>query len=113
MHCTTLPAIHVDSQRFRRRCYNLIPAESYSLQDAHAQATKTYNKHQDSRIKKAQELTTKTYATLIFKIFLKDIKIIKTKDCQGRLLANEHVGQDTRSLFNSSYSLLTPDAQSI
>ncbi|GJX07936.1 retrovirus-related pol polyprotein from transposon TNT 1-94 [Tanacetum coccineum] len=69
--------LNLPDHRFRRRCYNLIPAESYSLQDAHAQATKTYNKHQDLRIKKAQEQTTKTYATLIFKIFLKDIKIVQ------------------------------------
>ncbi|GKA68949.1 retrovirus-related pol polyprotein from transposon TNT 1-94 [Tanacetum coccineum] len=71
----------------RRRCSNLTPAESDSLPHAHARATKTYNKHQDSRIKKAPELKTKTFVTLIFKIFLKDIKIIKPKDCQGRLLA--------------------------
>ncbi|GJZ34807.1 hypothetical protein Tco_0580624 [Tanacetum coccineum] len=58
-------------------CYNLfsrvrlITSCSYS---------KTYYKHQDSRIKKAQVQTkTKTSATLIFKIFLKDIKILKTK----------------------------------
>ncbi|GJT28924.1 hypothetical protein Tco_0909199 [Tanacetum coccineum] len=33
-----------------------------SLPHAHAQTTKTYYKHQDSRIKKAQELKTKTSA---------------------------------------------------
>ncbi|GJU70326.1 hypothetical protein Tco_1256585 [Tanacetum coccineum] len=37
-------------------------AESDSLPHAHTQATKTYYKHQDSRIKKAQELNTKTSA---------------------------------------------------
>ncbi|GKC14025.1 hypothetical protein Tco_1010807 [Tanacetum coccineum] len=75
---------------------SLTPAESDSLPYAHAQTTKTYYKHQESR-------KTKTSATLIFKIFLKEIKIIKT-DFQGRLLASfqddakyEHVGQDTRS----------------
>ncbi|GJR48028.1 hypothetical protein Tco_1316131 [Tanacetum coccineum] len=41
---------------------SLIPAESDSLPHAHAQTTKTYYKHQDSRIKKAQELKTKTSA---------------------------------------------------
>ncbi|GJV75498.1 hypothetical protein Tco_1507082 [Tanacetum coccineum] len=36
--------------------------KSDSLPHAHAQTTKTYYKHQDSRIKKAQELKTKTSA---------------------------------------------------
>ncbi|GJY57085.1 retrovirus-related pol polyprotein from transposon TNT 1-94 [Tanacetum coccineum] len=36
---------------YKRRCCSLIPAESDSL--PHAQTTKTYYKHQDSRIKKA------------------------------------------------------------
>ncbi|GJV91495.1 hypothetical protein Tco_1539308 [Tanacetum coccineum] len=55
--------------------------KSDSLPHAHAQTTKTYYKHQDSRIKKAQVLKTKTYAqTLIYKIFLQDIKSIKG-DC--------------------------------
>nr|GEY82053.1 ribonuclease H [Tanacetum cinerariifolium] len=39
--------------RYKRRCCCLIPAESDSLPHAYAQATKTYNKHQESRIKKA------------------------------------------------------------
>ncbi|GJS82002.1 hypothetical protein Tco_0748543 [Tanacetum coccineum] len=67
---------------------------------AHAQTTKTFYKHQDSRIMKAQELKTKTSAqTLIYKIFLQRYQVY-----QGRLLASfqddakyEHVGQDTRS----------------
>ncbi|GJV76225.1 hypothetical protein Tco_1507809 [Tanacetum coccineum] len=43
--------------------------ESNSLPHAHAQTTKTFYKHQDSRIMKAQELKTKTSAqTLILKI---------------------------------------------
>ncbi|GJU45340.1 hypothetical protein Tco_1202606 [Tanacetum coccineum] len=45
--------------------HSLIPAESDSFPHAYAQATETYYKHQDSRIKKAQELKTKTSATLI------------------------------------------------
>ncbi|GJU67311.1 hypothetical protein Tco_1253570 [Tanacetum coccineum] len=73
--------------------------ESDSLPHAHAQTTKTYYKHQDSRIMKAQELKTKTFAqTLIYKIFLQRYQVY-----QGRLLASfqddakyEHVGQDTR-----------------
>ncbi|GJW17690.1 retrovirus-related pol polyprotein from transposon TNT 1-94 [Tanacetum coccineum] len=73
--------------------------ESDSLPHAHAQTTKTYYKHQDSRIMKAQELKTKTSAqTLIYKIFLQRYQVY-----QGRLLASfqddakyEHVGQDTR-----------------
>ncbi|GJY68610.1 hypothetical protein Tco_0471592 [Tanacetum coccineum] len=74
--------------------------KSNSLPHAHAQTTKTYYKHQDSRIMKAQELKTKTSAqTLIYKIFLQRYQVY-----QGRLLASfqddakyEHVGQDTRS----------------
>ncbi|GJY67073.1 hypothetical protein Tco_0469311 [Tanacetum coccineum] len=74
--------------------------KSDSLPHAHAQTTKTYYKHQDLRIMKAQELKTKTSAqTLIYKIFLQRYQVY-----QGRLLASfqddakyEHVGQDTRS----------------
>ncbi|GJT38385.1 hypothetical protein Tco_0938250 [Tanacetum coccineum] len=40
----------------------LFQLKSDSLPHAHAQTTKTYYKHQDSRIKKAQELKTKTFA---------------------------------------------------
>ncbi|GJY94624.1 hypothetical protein Tco_0510985 [Tanacetum coccineum] len=71
-----------------------------SLPHAHAQTTKTYYKHRDSRIMKAQELKTKTSAqTLIYKIFLQRYQVY-----QRRLLASfqddakyEHVGQDIRS----------------
>ncbi|GJW97202.1 hypothetical protein Tco_0179010 [Tanacetum coccineum] len=49
-------------QALRWRWRHLIPAESDSLPHAHAQTTKTYYKHQDSRIKKAQEFKTKTFA---------------------------------------------------
>ncbi|GKA01258.1 hypothetical protein Tco_0673923 [Tanacetum coccineum] len=74
--------------------------KSDSLPHAHAQTTKTYYKHQDSRIMRAQELKIKTSAqTLICKIFLQRYQVY-----QRRLLAsfqddakNEHVGQDTRS----------------
>ncbi|GJT08096.1 retrovirus-related pol polyprotein from transposon TNT 1-94 [Tanacetum coccineum] len=73
---------------------------SDSLPHAHAQTTKTYYMHQDSRIMKAQELNTKTSAqTLIYKIFLQRYQVY-----QGILLESfqndakyEHVGQDTRS----------------
>ncbi|GJU45563.1 hypothetical protein Tco_1202829 [Tanacetum coccineum] len=58
--------------------------KSDSLPHAHAQTTKTYYKHQDSRIMKAQELKTKTSAqTLIYKIFLQRYQVY-----QGRLLAS-------------------------
>ncbi|GJT74425.1 hypothetical protein Tco_1041150 [Tanacetum coccineum] len=78
----------------------LFQLKSDSLPHAHAQTIKTYYKHQDSRIMKAQELKTKTSAqTLIYKIFLQRYQVY-----QGRLLASfqddakyEHVGQDTRS----------------
>ncbi|GJY26130.1 ribonuclease H-like domain-containing protein [Tanacetum coccineum] len=79
----------------------LFQLKSDSLPHAHAQTTKTYYKHRDSRIMKAQELKTKTSAqTLIYKIFLQRYQVY-----QGRLLASfqddakyEHVGQDTRSV---------------
>ncbi|GJS11073.1 retrovirus-related pol polyprotein from transposon TNT 1-94 [Tanacetum coccineum] len=67
--CRPIPRCNVYSQkhfwrntfpRYKRRCCGLIPVESDSSPHAHAQATKTYYKHQDSRIKKAQELKTKT-----------------------------------------------------
>ncbi|GJY42641.1 hypothetical protein Tco_0430854 [Tanacetum coccineum] len=78
--------------------WSLIPAESDSLPHAHAQTTKTYYKHQDSRIKKAQELKTKTFANSDIKDNSSETKL------RGRLLESfqedakyEHVGQDTRS----------------
>ncbi|GJT64187.1 hypothetical protein Tco_1015667 [Tanacetum coccineum] len=78
----------------------LFQLKSDSLPHAHAQTTKTYHKHRDSRIMKAQELKTKTSAqTLIYTTFLQRYQVY-----QGRLLASfqddakyEHVGQDTRS----------------
>ncbi|GJV75991.1 retrovirus-related pol polyprotein from transposon TNT 1-94 [Tanacetum coccineum] len=83
--------------RYKRRCCSLILAESDSLPHAHAQTTKTYYKHQDSRIKKAQELKTKTSANSDIKDPSSETKL------QGRLLESfqkdakyEHVGQDTR-----------------
>ncbi|GJS28477.1 putative reverse transcriptase domain-containing protein [Tanacetum coccineum] len=85
--------------RYKRRCCSLIPAESNSLPHAHAQTTKTYYKHQDSRIKKAQEFKTKTFANSD----IQDLPL-RYQVYQGRLLASfqddakyEHVGQDTRS----------------
>ncbi|GKC30210.1 hypothetical protein Tco_1037504 [Tanacetum coccineum] len=84
--------------RYKRRCCSLIPAKFNSLPHAYAQTTKTYYKHQDSRIKKAQVLKTKTSAKSNIKDPSSETKL------QGRLLASfqddakyEHVGQDTRS----------------
>ncbi|GJS22035.1 retrovirus-related pol polyprotein from transposon TNT 1-94 [Tanacetum coccineum] len=82
---------------------------SNSSPHAHAQIQKTYYKHQDSRIMKAQELKTKTSAqTLIYKIFLQRYQVY-----QGRLLASfqddakyEHVGQDIRSQVDVDVRLL-------
>ncbi|GJR96819.1 hypothetical protein Tco_0268993 [Tanacetum coccineum] len=72
--------------------------KSDSLPHAHAQTTKTHYKHQDSRIKKAQELKTKTSANADIKDNSSETKL------RGRLLESfqedakyEHVGQDTRS----------------
>ncbi|GJS50109.1 hypothetical protein Tco_0600230 [Tanacetum coccineum] len=76
----------------------LFELKSDSLPHAHAQTTKTYYKHQDSRIKKAQDSKTKTFANSDIKDNSLETKI------QGRLLAGfqddakyEYVGQDTRS----------------
>ncbi|GJR02396.1 hypothetical protein Tco_0525380 [Tanacetum coccineum] len=73
--------------------------KSDSLPHAHAQTTKTYYKHQDSRIKKGQDLKTKTSEN-------SDIQDLPSRYqvYQGRLLSRfqddakyKHVGQDTRS----------------
>ncbi|GJT82784.1 hypothetical protein Tco_1057126 [Tanacetum coccineum] len=86
------------SMQYKRRCFSLIPAESNSLPHARAQTTKTYYKHQDLRIKKAQEFKTKTSANSD----IQDLPL-RYQAYQGRLLASfqddakyEHVGQDTR-----------------
>ncbi|GJT78567.1 hypothetical protein Tco_1045292 [Tanacetum coccineum] len=72
--------------------------KSDSLPHVYAQTTNTYYKHQDSRIKKAQVLKTKTFANSNIKDNFSETKL------QGRLLESfqddakyEHVGQDTRS----------------
>ncbi|GJX37867.1 hypothetical protein Tco_0251170 [Tanacetum coccineum] len=89
---------------YKRRCCNFIPAESNSLPHAQTQAIKTYYKHQESRIKKAQELNTKTSANFDIQNLPKSYQDYQDNDYQGRLLASfqddakyEHVGQDTRS----------------
>ncbi|GJR18007.1 hypothetical protein Tco_0966534 [Tanacetum coccineum] len=95
--CTTLPPFGIHKDGDGDASFQL---KSDSLPHAHAQSTKTFYKHQDSRIMKAQELKTKTSAqTLIYKIFLQRYQVYR-----GRLLAifqddakYEHVGQDTRS----------------
>ncbi|GJS42861.1 hypothetical protein Tco_0567904 [Tanacetum coccineum] len=73
--------------------------KSDSLPHAHAKTTKTYYKHQDSRIKKAQVLKTKTFANSD-----KQDLPLRYQVYQGRLLKSfqedakyEHVGRDTRS----------------
>ncbi|GJW31218.1 hypothetical protein Tco_0051250 [Tanacetum coccineum] len=48
-------SLNLPDHRYKRRCCSLIPAESDSLPHAHAQATKTYIWHRDSKIKKAQK----------------------------------------------------------
>ncbi|GJR62844.1 hypothetical protein Tco_1505006 [Tanacetum coccineum] len=79
---------HQTALRYKRRCCSLIPAESNSLPHAHTQATKTYYKHQDSRIKKAQELNTKTSANSDIQDLPKSYQDYQDNDCQGRLLAS-------------------------
>ncbi|GJR13656.1 retrovirus-related pol polyprotein from transposon TNT 1-94 [Tanacetum coccineum] len=92
-------SLNLPNHRYKQRCYSLILAESDSLPHAHAQTTNTYYKHQDSRIKKAQELKTKTSPNSD----IQDLPL-RYQVYQGRLLASfqddakyEHVGQDTRS----------------
>ncbi|GKA03097.1 hypothetical protein Tco_0675878 [Tanacetum coccineum] len=91
--------LNLPDHRYKRRCCSLIPAESDSLPHAHAQTTKTYYKHQDSRIKKAQVLKTKTSTNSD-----KQDLPLRYQVYQGRLLKSfqedakyEHVGRDTRS----------------
>ncbi|GJS26243.1 hypothetical protein Tco_0486863 [Tanacetum coccineum] len=84
---------------YKRRCCSLIPTESDSLPHAHAQTTKTYYKHQDSRIKKDQEFKTKTSANsdiqhlpLRYQVYQERFLAIFQDDAKY-----EHVGQDTRT----------------
>ncbi|GKB83652.1 hypothetical protein Tco_0950547, partial [Tanacetum coccineum] len=72
--------------------------KSDSLPHAHAHSTRTFYKHQDSRIMKAQELKIKTSANSDINDNSSEIKL------RGRLLESfqddakyEHVGQDSRS----------------
>ncbi|GKB83156.1 hypothetical protein Tco_0950051, partial [Tanacetum coccineum] len=83
---------------YKRRCCSLIPAESDALPHAHTQTTKTYYKHQDSRIKKGKELKTKTSAYSDIKDNSSETKLwgILLKSSQEDA-KYEHVGQDTRS----------------
>ncbi|GJV35619.1 hypothetical protein Tco_1408096 [Tanacetum coccineum] len=79
--------------KYKRVCCSLIPAESDSLPHAYAQTTKTYYKHQDSRIKKAQELKTKTSANFDIKDTSSETKL------RGRLLAsNMSVNMEAQNL---------------
>ncbi|GJR32910.1 putative reverse transcriptase domain-containing protein [Tanacetum coccineum] len=65
----------------------LFQLKSDSLPHAHAQTTKTYYKHRDSRIMKAQELKTKTSAqTLIYKIFLQRYQVYQGRFVLGVVL---------------------------
>ncbi|GKE19703.1 hypothetical protein Tco_1427280 [Tanacetum coccineum] len=73
--------------------------KSDSLPRANAQTTKTYYKHQDSRIRKAQVLKAKTFANSD-----KQDLPLRYQVYQGRLLERfqedakyEHVVRDTRS----------------
>ncbi|GJU53011.1 hypothetical protein Tco_1226725 [Tanacetum coccineum] len=62
--------------------------KSDSLPHAHTQATKIYYKHQDLRIKKAQELNSKTFANSDIQDLPYRYQDYQDKDCQGRLLAS-------------------------
>ncbi|GKB60337.1 hypothetical protein Tco_0916523 [Tanacetum coccineum] len=98
----TEPEVNPTKFGWRWRC--LIPAQSDSLPHAHAQTTKTYYKHQDSRIMKAQNLKTKTSVNSDIQDLPSRYQDYQDKYYQGRLLASfqddakyEHVGQVTRS----------------
>ncbi|GJS11334.1 hypothetical protein Tco_0368130 [Tanacetum coccineum] len=74
--------------------------KSDSLPHAHAQTTKTYYKHQDSRIHESSRIKDKDVCT---NSYIQDLPS-RYQVYQGRLLASfqddakyEHVGQDTRS----------------
>ncbi|GJU32421.1 retrovirus-related pol polyprotein from transposon TNT 1-94 [Tanacetum coccineum] len=67
--------LNLPDHRYKQRCCSLIPAESSSSPHAHAQTTKTYYKHQDSKIKKAQELKTKTFVNSDIKDPSSDTKL--------------------------------------
>ncbi|GJU02553.1 hypothetical protein Tco_1112891 [Tanacetum coccineum] len=91
--------LNLPDHRYKRRCCSLTPAESDSLPHAYTQTTKTYYRHQESRIKKDQVLKTKTSAN-----FDKQDLPLRYQVYQGRLLASfqddakyEYFGQDTRS----------------
>ncbi|GJY82956.1 hypothetical protein Tco_0496332 [Tanacetum coccineum] len=95
--------LNLPDHRYKRQCCSFIPAESDSLPHALTQATKTYYKHQDSRINKAQELHTKTFANSDIQDLPKSYQDYQDNDCQGRLLESfpedakyEHL-TDTRS----------------
>ncbi|GJU96955.1 hypothetical protein Tco_1326226 [Tanacetum coccineum] len=89
---------HITILRYKRRCCSLIPAESDSLPYAYAQTTKTNYKHQDLRIKKAQELKTKTSANYDIKDNSSETKLReRLSESFQEDTKYEHIGQDTRS----------------
>nr|GEU42977.1 retrovirus-related Pol polyprotein from transposon TNT 1-94 [Tanacetum cinerariifolium] len=69
LYCDSQSAIEIScnpmqhsNTRYKRQCCSLILVDSDLIPHDHAQTTKTYYKHQDSRIMKAQVLKTKTSA---------------------------------------------------
>ncbi|GKA42581.1 hypothetical protein Tco_0735241 [Tanacetum coccineum] len=75
------PLVRNSSLRLRRWSYDPSPAESNSQPHAHAQATKTTISIKNQETK--DHTKRKTSVNLIFKIFLKDVKIIKAKIVEG------------------------------
>ncbi|GKB73275.1 hypothetical protein Tco_0934687 [Tanacetum coccineum] len=65
----------------------LFQLKSNSLPHAYAQTTKTYYKHQDSRIKKAQDSKKKTSENSDIQDLPSRYQDYQNNDCQGRLLA--------------------------
>ncbi|GJZ10887.1 retrovirus-related pol polyprotein from transposon TNT 1-94 [Tanacetum coccineum] len=95
--------IHKD-EFYKRWCCSLILAESNSLPHAHAQTTKTYYWHQDSRIKKAQ-VHTKTKTSTNSDI--QDLPL-RYQVYQGRLLASFQDDADVAFMENE-FSFKTID----
>nr|GEU98798.1 retrovirus-related Pol polyprotein from transposon TNT 1-94 [Tanacetum cinerariifolium] len=94
-----LTKIELTVEQSQQGVSNDVLLESDSSPHAHTQTTKTYYKHQDSRIMKAQESKTKTSVNSD----IQDLPL-RYQVYQGRWLASfqvdakyEHGGQDTRS----------------
>ncbi|GJV74152.1 hypothetical protein Tco_1494147 [Tanacetum coccineum] len=99
-HCVNLELKYQNQALKEGQCGQFLKVKSNEAKSliAYAQTTKTYYKHQDSRIKKSQALKTKTSVNSDIKDNSSETRL------RGRLLESfqedakcDHVGQDTRS----------------